>query len=184
MRRRARGARPTPAGQALVEFALAVGVFMLVVGGLIQFGMILWSQNTINQVARDTARWAVTRSAVPCDSSTSRAAVADTANTLAQQWSLMAPSTWGTASAVDAVGETGVGVDWAIIDPPPDVITDPTDTDCPASDNRLVWVVSVRVNHSVPIIMPGLQFIAPSCGAPGFCISSTAELRMEPKRPL
>ena len=182
--RKLRGGFRSPGGQALVEFALAVGLFMLVVGGLIQFAMILWSQNTINQVARDTARWAVTRSAVPCDSSTSRAAVADTANTLAQQWSLVAHSTWGPASAVDALGGSGVGVDWAIIDPPPDVLTDPGDTDCPASDNRLVWVVSVRINHTVPIIMPGLQFIAPSCGAPGFCISSITELRMEPKRPL
>jgi hypothetical protein len=168
----------------MVEFALAVGLFMLVIGGLLQFAMILWSQNTINQVARDTARWAVTQSAVPCDSSTSRTDVADTANTLAEQWSLMAHSTWGSASAVDAVGGSGVGVDWAIIDPPPNVLTDPTDTDCPASDNRLAWVVSVRINHAVPIILPGLEFIAPSCGAPGFCISSTAELRMEPKRPL
>lgn len=179
-----RGARRTHRGQALVEFALAVGLFMLVIGGLVQFAMILWSQNTINQVARDTARWAVTQSAVPCDSSASRAAVADTANTLAQQWSLVAHSTWGSASAVDSVGGNGVGVDWAIIDPPPDVLTDPGDTDCPASDNRLVWVVSVRINHTVPIIMPGLQFIAPSCGTSGFCISTTAELRMEPKRPL
>jgi len=176
--------REQPRGQTLVEFALAVGLFMLVVGGLIQFAMILWSQNTINQVTRDTARWAVTRSAVPCDSATSRAAIGTTANALAQQWSLLAHSTWGSASAIDAVGPSGVGATWAIIDPPPGVLTDPTDTDCPASDNRLAWVVTVRVNHTVPIIIPGLQFIAPSCGASGFCISSIAELRMEPKRPL
>lgn len=173
-----------PRGQALVEFALVVGLFMLVVGGLIQFAMILWSQNTINQVARDTARWAVTRSAVPCDSATTRAGVADAANVLAEQWSLVAHPTWGAAPAINAVGASGIGVDWAIIAPPAGVLTDPTDTDCPASDNRLVWVVTVKVNHTVPIIMPGLQFIAPDCGAPGFCISTTAELRMEPKRPL
>ena len=173
-----------PRGQALVEFALVLGLFMLVVGALIQFAMILWSQNTINQVARDTARLAVTRSAVPCDSATSRSAVADAANVLAEEWSLVAHPTWGPATGIDALGANGIGVDWAIIDPPPGVLTDPTDTDCPASDNRLVWVVTVKVNHTVPIIMPGLQFIAPDCGAPGFCISTTAELRMEPKRPL
>lgn len=173
-----------PAGQAIVEFALAVGLFMLVIGGLVQFALILWSQNTINQVARDTARWAVTRSVVPCDSPTSRAAIAGTANKLAEQWSLMAHPTWGSAPAINAVGPTGVGVAWRIIDPPPGVLTDPQLSDCPASDNRLAWVVTVRINHSVPIIMPGLQFIAPSCGAPGFCISSITELRMEPKRPI
>jgi hypothetical protein len=170
-------------GQAVVEFALTVGLFMLVVGGLIQFGMILWSQNTINQVARDTARWAVTESVVPCDSSASRAEVAARANSLAGRWSLVAHSSWGPASAVDAVGPSGVGVGWDVIDPPVGMTIDPA-TDCPASDNRLAWVVTVRVNHTVPLFMPGLQFIVGDCAGPGFCISSTAELRMEPKRPL
>jgi hypothetical protein len=31
--------------------------------------------------------------------------------------------------------------------------------------------------------MPGLQFIAPACASSGFCLSTTTELRMEPKRP-
>jgi len=163
----------------MVEFALTAGLFMLVIGGLFQFAMIVWSQNTLNQVARDTARWAVTQSASPCNSMSTRAAVANTANTLAEQWSLMNHSSWGSASSVDSVGPSGVGVDWDAIDPPVAVF----DADCPPSDNRLAWVVEVRVNHTVPLFMPGLQFISPSCGAPGFCISSTAELRMEPKRP-
>jgi hypothetical protein len=178
-----RGSSRAEAGQAMVEFALAVGLFLLVIGGLVQFALILWSQNTINQITRDTARWEVTRSAVPCDSAASRAEVAGTANELAQQWSLIARSMWPSAPSIGAVGASGVGVDWRIVDPPPGVLTDPTLTDCPASDNRLAWLVTVRINHTVPIVMPGLQFIAPSCGAPGFCISSVTELRMEPKRP-
>ena len=93
--------------------------------GSFQFALILWSQNTINQVARDTARWAVTRSAVPCDSAASRAEIAATANELAEQWSLIAHPTWGSAPAIAAVGSTGVGVDWRIIDPAPGVLTDP-----------------------------------------------------------
>jgi len=169
-------------GQAMVEFALTVGLFILVIGGLIQFAAILWSQNTINQVARDTARWAVTQSTVPCESVATRQAVATTANALADQWSLVAHTSWGPASELDAVAPSGIGVDWDIVDPPEDMTIDPQ-TDCPASDNRLAWVVTVRVNHTVPIFVPGLQFISSGCGAPGFCISSTAELRMEPKRP-
>ena len=167
-------------GQAVVEFALTIGLFMLVVGGVFQFGAILWTQNTINQVARDTARWAATQSTSPCDPNM-RGPVAATANALAATTSLMGHSTWPTAPGVDVVGPNGVGVDWAAVDPPPGF--NPLATDCPPSDNRLVWVVEVRVNHAVPIFMPGLQFIAPSCGAPGFCISSSAEVRMEPKRP-
>ncbi len=170
------------AGQAMVEFAMTVGLFLLVIGGLIQFAAILWSQNTINQVARDTARWAVTQSIVPCDSAATRQAVATTANTLADHWSLVAHSSWSSASDISSVAPSGVGVDWDIVDPPVGMTIDPQ-TDCPASDNRLAWVVTVRVNHTVPIFVPGLQFVASGCGAPGFCISSTAELRVEPKRP-
>jgi hypothetical protein len=169
-------------GQAVVEFALAVGLFMLVIGALIQFAMILWSQNTINQVARDTARWAVTQSTVPCDSTSTRAAIASRANMLADQWSLMSHSVWAPATAIAVVPASGVGAEWDVVDPPSGMVIDPL-TDCPASDNRLVWTITLKINHTVPIFIPGLQFIAPSCGAPGFCISTTADLRMEPKRP-
>lgn len=168
------------AGQAMVEFALVAGLFVLVIGGVMQFAAIVWSQHTINQVTRDTARWAVTNSAAPCDSSATRADIADRANKLADEWSLMSHATWGTASAVDGVGASGVGVDWQAIDPPVAVFP----SDCPPSDNRIPWVVTVRVNHTVPLFVPGLDFITGSCAAPGFCISSTAELRMEPKKPI
>lgn len=47
-------------GQSLVEFALVFPVFMLLLAGMIQFGVILWGQNTLNQVARDTGRYAAT----------------------------------------------------------------------------------------------------------------------------
>lgn len=165
-------------GQALVEFALVIGLFMLVVGGLVQFGIILWSQNAITQVARDTARWAVTQSASPCDAAPSRTSVATAADQLARGASLVSYSAgmWSSASTVGSVGAEGVGVDWQSVD-------SSFATDCPPSDNATVWTVRVRINHVVPIFLPGLQFIAPACGSPGFCLTSTTELRMEPKKP-
>ena len=168
-------------GQALVEFALVAGLFVLVIGGIMQFGVILWSQNAVNQIARDTARWAVTQSATPCDSSTNRAAVATTANQLAADASLVSYSAgmWGPAPAISALGNEGVGVDWPIPPPPPALFPG----DCPPSDNATAWTVRVRVNHVVPVFIPGLQLIAPGCGSSGFCISSSTELRMEPKDP-
>ncbi len=167
-------------GQALVEFALVFGLFMLVVGGLVQFGIILWSQNAITQVARDTARWAVTQSASPCDSAPSRTAVAAAANQLARGASLVSYSNgmWSSAPTIVSLGSEGVGVDWQ-----EEAVPSPFPTDCPPSDNATVWTVRIRVNHVVPIFIPGLQFIAPACGSPGFCLTSTTELRMEPKRP-
>jgi TadE-like protein len=172
-------------GQALVEFALVIGLFLLVVGGIIQFATILWSQNTVNQIARDTARWAVTQSNSPCDSAAMRTNVATHANQLASQWQLIGPHAWTTASMIDAVGPSGVGVEWYVDEDtlPPEVeISEVFPTDCPPSDNRLPWFVRIRISQAVPIFFPGLQFISQGC-APGFCVSSTTELRMEPKRP-
>lgn len=172
----------TRRGQAAVEFALIVGLFILVVGGVIQFATILWSQNTITQIARDTARWAVTQSTSPCDSAPSRTALAATADQLARQWGLVdyTAGSWTSAVTFASLGSRGVGAEWPI---PPSSTTTYFPTDCPPADNALAWFVQVRVNHSVPIFVPGLQFIAPPCGTPGFCISTTAELRMEPKSP-
>lgn len=165
-------------GQALVEFGLVIGLFLFVIGGLIQFGVILWSQNAITQVARDTARWAVTQSISPCDSPATRTALAAAADQLARGTSLVnyPAGTWSTASSIAAVGSEGVGADWQSED-------STFATDCPPSDNTTVWTVRVRVNHVVPIFLPGLEFIAPACGSPGFCLTSSTELRMEPKRP-
>jgi Flp pilus assembly protein TadG len=177
-KRSSRQPRPAPRGQALVEFGLVFGLFMLVIGGLIQFGVILWSQNAITQVARDSARWAVTQSTSPCDSPANRTALAGAADKLARGASLVnyPAGTWSTAPTIASLGAEGVGVDWQSVD-------SNFPSDCPPSDNGTVWTVRIRVNHVVPIFLPGLQFIAPTCGSPGFCLSSTTELRMEPKRP-
>lgn len=172
-------------GQTIVEFTLVAGLFLLVVGAVVQFGVILWSQNTVNQIARDTARWAVTQSDSPCDSAAMRTRVADTAVQLAAKWQLIGPRSWSSASMTGAVGASGVGVDWYVDEdtlPPEIEIGDVFPTDCPPSDNRLPWFVRIRINQAVPIFFPGLQMIAGDC-APGFCVSSTTELRMEPKRP-
>ena len=169
----------------MVEFALVAGLFILVMGGVLQFAVILWSQNTVNQIARDTARWAVTQSDSPCESPAMRAAVATTASNLAAKWELVGPRTWASASLTSGVGASGVGVDWYVDEdslPPELEIGEIFPTDCPPSDNRVAWFVRIRVNQAVPIFIPGLQFIAGDC-SPNFCISSTTELRMEPKRP-
>jgi hypothetical protein len=160
--------------------ALVLGLFMLVVGGIVQFGMIFWSQNAVTEIARDTARWAVTQSASPCDSAASRAGVAATANQLAVEASLINHNAgeWSTAPAIGSLGPEGVGVDWPVPPPPPDLFA----SDCPPSDNAVSWNVRVQVNHVVPIFIPGLQLIS-SCGGSGFCVSSMTELRMEPKNP-
>ena len=50
----------TRRGQSLVEFALVFPVFVLLLGGVIQFGIIFWGQNTLNQIVRDAGRYGAT----------------------------------------------------------------------------------------------------------------------------
>jgi Flp pilus assembly protein TadG len=62
---RRRPRRQDEHGQSLVEFALVFPIFVLLLGGMIQFGMIFWGQNTLNQLVRDTGRYAATRDCSP-----------------------------------------------------------------------------------------------------------------------
>jgi hypothetical protein len=177
-----RSSRAGHRGQALAEFAIVGGIFFVVVVAIIQFGLILWTMNTLSQVTRDTARWAVTQSTTPCESAPNRTAVATQANNFALQWKLLGyrSGTWTNAGTIASLSGPGIAADWPI----------PTGggaplfaTDCPPSNSSVAWFVRVRIDHSVPIFFPGLQLIAPSCGVPGFCLTSTTELRMEPKSP-
>ena len=157
--------RPAPNGQALAEFALVGGIFFLVVLAIIQFGLILWSANTLTQVTRDAARWAVTESTTPCESGPSRTALASQADLFARQWNLLGyrAGTWTNAGPISSLAGPGIAADWPI----------PTGSgplfasDCPPSNNSVAWFVRVRIDHAVPIFLPGLQLVAPSCGVPG-----------------
>jgi Flp pilus assembly protein TadG len=177
VKNRLHGPRGHERGQALVEFAMIAGLFLFVIGAIIQFGIILWSQNAVTEIARDTARWAVTESGSPCDSPARRGDVAAAADELAQRARLVGygAGAWTSAVPLISMADEGVGVDWTV----------PTGfaSDCPPSDNGLAVFVTVRVSHAVPIFIPGLQLVAPTCGSAGFCVSSSTELRMEPKSP-
>jgi Flp pilus assembly protein TadG len=58
LRRRSQS-KPRSRGQALVEFAIVLPVFLLVLFGLIEFGYMLYSQMTVSNAAREAARAAV-----------------------------------------------------------------------------------------------------------------------------
>ena len=67
-------------GQGLVEFAIVLPVFLLILGGVIQAGFLLWGSNTLNQVVRDTGRFAAT---LDCSTSAENSAEAQFATLLA-----------------------------------------------------------------------------------------------------
>jgi Flp pilus assembly protein TadG len=142
-------------GQSLVEFAIVFPVLMLLIGGIIQFGIIFWGQNSLNQVVRDTGRWASTQT--ECDTAPATAAIVTTANNIAAQSSLIG----FTANSIIA---SEVDTGWR---------SEPAGGPCPPNDNRDEAWVTITIRHSVPVFFP---FI-PGNGA----ISSTTEFRMEPE---
>lgn len=46
-------------GQAVVEFAIIVPIFLVMLLGLLEWGFVLWTQTTFNNAVRDGAREAV-----------------------------------------------------------------------------------------------------------------------------
>src|SRR5438093_1198101 len=124
----------TRPGQAMTEFALVFGALFLVLGAVIQFGLLLWSQNSLTQIDRDTARWEVTQSTVPCKDGLAN--LASKADSIALQWGLLgyrsgiwpAPITPG----IDTVGSEGISADWT---GPPGL----EPTDCPPDDATTEW---------------------------------------------
>lgn len=154
-----RPTRPTaatgPRGQSLAEFALVFPILMLILGAIIQFGVIFWGQNTLTQIARDTGRWASTQN--ECDTTAARNAILTTAQAIADASSLVGPSSgW-------AVG-TNVVVTWRTTDTP----TPP----CPPVNNGQVWFVNITIHHRVPVFFPWI----PGDGN----LTTQAEFRMEP----
>jgi Flp pilus assembly protein TadG len=146
--------RPRTRGQSLAEFALVFPVLMVVIGGIIQFGIIFWGQNTLNQIVRDAGRYAVTER--DC-SGPSQADVLTKIDSVASGSSFA-----GTITTKTLVMPTTAA---------PDPISDACP---PASNNRQVWL-RITVQAQVPIFFP----LVPGNGN----ISSTALFRMEPVTP-
>ncbi len=145
-------------GQSLAEFALVFPVLMVIIGGVIQFGVILWGQNSINQVVRDAGRFAVTQ---PNCSGASRTQVSTTVTALTSSMGVARLSS--SVVTMPTNGEIVGGQ------------ADPVSTTCPATSNTdHVWL-RITVNADVPIFFP----FVPGNGA----ISSTALFRMEPINP-
>lgn len=171
------GHRRRSDGQTLVEFALVLPVLVAIIGGIIQFGLIFWSQVTLTQVVRDTGRWASTQQysgtvgSDNCTSEANTAAVVTTADTIAKSSSLLAYSgQWLSGGA----GES-VSVGWSDATQP----STAGDT-CPPPDNGQVWNITITAQHTIPVFFPGLQFL------PGFAgnqvtLFSEAVFRMEPQ---
>ena len=48
-------------GQTLIEFALALVLFMMTIFGIVELGLGVWQYNMVSNLAQDGARWASVR---------------------------------------------------------------------------------------------------------------------------
>jgi Flp pilus assembly protein TadG len=145
--------RSSRSGQALTEFALVFPILMLLLAGIIQFGLVFWAQNTLTQIARDTGRWAATQQ--ECNTANATNAVVATANGVAASSSLLG------YTANSWTSPTNVVVSW----------TSPSGP-CPPTSNQQVSFVTITLHHQVPVFF---SFIPVSGN-----LTSSAEFRMEP----
>ena len=137
--------------------------------------------------ARDTARWAATQTYNPCsDAATgSPSPLLGKADEIATASSILGytSGTWNSANftnpstlPANPPNNEGVEVAWSW----------ETGGACPPADNVKAAYVTIRVTHSVPVLIPGLEYLPAfgTCDASGchFQLTSTSTFRMEPPR--
>lgn len=160
-------------GQSLAEFALVFPILMLIIGGIIQFGVIFTAQNALTQAVRDAGRWAATQQNSPCSSTTQ---LATTADQIARQSTIIGYTSgqWTAAYVVYADNTAlpasppnarGLEAVWSTPD------SSPT---CPPADNTETWFVTIRGSTVAPTFFP----FFPTSWANLF---SETQFRMEPK---
>lgn len=121
-------ARPTArlsAGQALVEFALVVPVFAVLLFGMIDVGRLVYIGNALSEGAREGARWG---------------SVQGRSNTAAGRASIATHTSASMAGVADAT----IGVTCELVDGTPE-------TSC-ATNDVLVVTVSSQVSLFTPVI--------------------------------
>jgi Flp pilus assembly protein TadG len=175
-------------GQSLVEFAILLPLLLLLVGGIVQYGILFATSHTLDQIGRDLGRWVATQDAADCielgDGVPSP--VAERAHAIASASSLM--------------GYTGnpweanfVSHDYAPMPPTPpanegvEVAWEAVTGACPPDDSTTASFVTVRLAHRAPVVLPGLGYLPGigTCDASGcyLAITTTAVYRIEPQAP-
>lgn len=191
---RSTAGRRSSRGQSLVEFALLLPLLLLLVGGIIQYGILISTSHTLTQIGRDLGRWVATQDAADCPDiadivpPATTSPIAQRAHDIAGETSLLGydgdpwldPANFVnhdyTAMPGSPPFDTGVEVAW-----------DTVDGTCPPDDSTTAAFVTVRLAHRSPVILPGFGFLPGigTCDAAGcyLGVQTTAVYRMEPLAP-
>ena len=177
-------------GQSLVEFALILPILLMLVGGIVQYGMIFATKHSLIQVGRDVGRWAATQpcSAVDNDGNPQPVTQADLVaresrllgysdgdwNGSALNFMAYAVGTSMPATRPAGLSTEAVEVAW----------TSDKGVCPPTSSADDVWWVTIRLSHRAPVILPGFPYLPGlgKCDGSGcyFVLTTTAEFRLEP----
>lgn len=184
---RGRWADRATRGQSLVEFALILPILLMLVGGIIQYGVVFATKHSLIQVGRDAGRWAATQEYSPCSSAAlaSPAQPLTQADAFAKQSRLMGYTRgdWNTGNftayadnaALPAAPPTSEGVEvvWSYVNGEP----------CPTVDSTTAAYVTIRLTHRAPVLLPGIQYLPGlgTCDSNGcyLTVSTTSRFRME-----
>ena len=162
-------------------------LLLLLVGGIVQYGILIATSHTLTQIGRDLGRWVATQDAADCpELGVSPSPIAQRAHDIAGETSLMGyeGTPWLTnfvshayaAMPASPPSDQGVEVAWNIVD-----------GTCPPDDSETAAFVTVRLTHRAPVVLPGFAFLPGigTCNAAGCYleIATTAIFRMEPLAP-
>ena len=158
----------------------------MLVGGIVQYGILIATSHTLTQVGRDLGRWVATQDSADCPevADGSPSPIAQRAHDIATRTSLLGyvGSPWLTnfvsydygAMPASPPFDQGVEVAW-----------DNSRGPCPPADSTTAAFVTVRLTHRSPVILPGIGYIPGigRCDASGcyLAIATTAVFRMEPQ---
>lgn len=152
---------------------MVLPVLTLILLGVMQFGLLFWSQVTLVQIARDTGRWAASQGwscggLNPVDPNAG-ANIADQANRVAARSTLFGWHTTANRLTLSS-GPTYTN------GPPPAS----GGGICPPITNQEVWAVSFELAHTVPVFIPFLadNGCSPECR---HTLNAEVQFRMEPR---
>jgi hypothetical protein len=148
--------RPRSTGQALVEFALIIPIFLVLLMGIFDFGRVVWAQNSLASAAREGARFAIVHGGSSSDSCPVGPLSPDYGGTVAGSCVNPSPSKQAVKdAALSAALAGGIGVAVTVCygvgcvgDTDNSILTD--------GNNARGHPVTVVISSQIPLTVPAL----------------------------
>jgi hypothetical protein len=163
----------------------------MLVGGIVQYGMIFATKHSLIQVGRDVGRWAATQPYIPCRDAwidPDGAQPLTQADEVARQSRLMGygatGATWNAGTFTAYPDNTNLPASPPSTEAVEVVWSYAPGQTCPPVDSTNVSWVTIRLTHRAPVLLPGFPYLPGlgDCDVDGcfFTVTTSAQFRMEP----